>query len=280
MQRALKVLSSALPLILAVCVGWLTLRSIGPPEFGVRVIGRTNDTTGLLQVIYEVTNRTSRDVTFALASAATRTVAGWRAASKEEQREMQISRMLGRRTAAAVRIVARSADLAVRGQVQYEKQDTPLKKRMKMLARRMGLPYRLRASVGSVWGDAIPFGVIRLPAVETSGESFLLATTAEGVWPRPPFTPPAHNFTVRNKPAAVLDLYRELSHAEVTVTPSVSLFGAEITIEPDHNIYDASEALHLIEDALRDQAGIVVTERSSNSVTFTWHERAKLKTSR
>lgn len=187
--------------------------------------------------------------------------------------------MLGRQTAAAVRIVARSGDLAVRGQVQYEKQDTPLKKRMKMLARRVGLPHRLRAAVGSVWGDAIPFGVIRLPAVETSGKPFLLATTAEGVWPRP-FTPPAHNFSVRNKPVHVLDLYRAFSRAEVKVTPSVSLYGAEITIEPDHNIYDASEAIHLIEDALREQAGIVVCGRSSNSVTFTWDEKATLKTAR
>ena len=279
MQRRLKVISGTLLLILAVSVGWVILRSTDPPEFGVRVIGRTNDTTGQLQIIYEITNRTSRDVTFALASAATRTLAGWRAASKEEQRHMEISRMLGRRTTAAVWIVARSGDLAVRGRVQYEKQDTPLKKKMKMLARRVGLPSRLWASVGSVWGDAIPFGVIRLPAVETSGKPFLLATTAEGVWPRP-FTPPAHNFSVRNMPVHVLDLYRQFSRAEVKVTPSVSLYGAEITIEPDHNINDASEAIRLIEDALREQAGIVVSERSSNSVTFTWDEKAKLKTSR
>ena len=186
--------------VVAFGLAWLALRSPGPPAFGVRVVGRTNDTTGQFQVFYEITNRTSGDVTFALASAATRTVAGWRAASKEEQRGMQISRMLGRRTAAAVRIVARSGDLAVRGQVQYEKQDTPLKRRMKMLARRAGLPCRLWASVGSVWGDAIPFGVVRLPAVETSGKPFLLPTTAEGVWPRP-FTPPAHNFSVRNRPS-------------------------------------------------------------------------------
>lgn len=264
--------------VVAFGLAWLALRSPGLPVFGVRFIGRTNDTTGQLQVFYEITNRTS-NVTLALGSAATRTVTGWRAASKEEQREMEICRVLGRRTAAAVRIIARSGDLAVRGQVQYEKQDTPLKKRMKMLARRVGLPHGLWASVGSVWGDAIPFGVIRLPAVETFGKPFLLATTAEGVWPRP-FTPPAHNFSVRNKPVHVLDLYRQFSRAEVKVTPSVSLYGAEITIEPDHNIYDASEAIHLIEDALREQAGIVVCERSSNSVTFTWDEKAKLKTAR
>jgi hypothetical protein len=279
MQQARKLLFYALLVVLAVSIGWFTIRSVDPAEFGVRVIGRTNDTTGQFQVIYEITNRTTRDVTFALGSAATRNVAGWRAASKQEQREMQISRMLGSRRAEAVRIVARSGDLAVRGQVQYEKQDTPLKKRVKMLARRMGLPYRLWASVGSVWGDAIPFGVIRLPSVETSGKPFLLPTTAEGVWPRP-FTPPAHNFSVHNRPAAVLDLYRAFSRAEVKVTPSVSLYGAEITIEPDHNVYDASEAIHLIEDALREQARIVVAERSSNSVTFTWDERATLKTSR
>jgi hypothetical protein len=269
MHQALRILFSGLLLVVAVGVGALALRSIGPPDFGVRVIGRTNDTTGQLQVIYEVTNRTNRDVEFALASAATRTVAGWRVAPKEEQREMQISRMLARGTATAVRIVARAGDLTVQGQVQYEKEDTPVRRKMKMLARRMGLPYRFWASVGSVFGDAIPFGVIRLPAVETSGESFLLATTAEGVWPRPPFTPPAHNFSLRGNPAFVLDQYRALSRAEVRVTPSVSLFGPEITVEADHNLQDLSEGIHLIEDALREQAGIVVTQRGSNSVTFT-----------
>jgi hypothetical protein len=138
-----------------------------------------------------------------------------------------------------------------------------------MLARRTGLPHRFWASVGSVFGDAVPFGVIRLPAVETSGESFLLATTAEGVWPRPPFTPPAHNFSLRGNPAFVLDQYRALSRAQVKVTPSVSLFSPEITVEADHNLQDLSEGIHLIEDALREQAGIVVTQRGSNSVTFT-----------
>ena len=269
MHQAFRISFSGLLIVLAAGAGALALRSIGPPDFGVRIIGRTNDTTGQLQVIYEVTNRTSRDVVFALASAATRTVAGWRAAPKEEQREMQISRMLARRTATAVHIVARVGDLAVRGQVQYEKADTPARRRLKMLARRMGLPHRFWASVGSVFGDAVPFGVIRLPAVETSGESFLLATTAEGVWPRPPFTPPAHNFSLRGNPAFVLDQYRALSRAQVKVTPSVSLFSPEITVEADHNLEDLSEGIHLIEDALREQAGIVVTQRGSNSVTFT-----------
>jgi len=193
---------------------------------------------------------------------------------------MQISRMLARRTATAVRIFAKVGDLAVRGQVQYEKEDTPARRKMKMLARRMGLPHRFWASVGSVWGDAVPFGVIRLPAVETSGESFLLATTAEGVWPRPPFTPPAYNFSLRGNPATALDLYRTLSGAEVKVDPSVSLYDEKITVEPNHDIYEASEGIRLIEDALREQAGIVVTQRGSNSVTFTWDGRAKLKTSR
>lgn len=266
-------------MVVAVGLGWLALRSIGPADFGVRVIGRTNDTTGQLQIIYEITNRTGKDVSFALASADLRTAAGWRAAPKQEQRELEISRMLARRTATAVRITARAGDLAARGRVQYEKEDTPLVKKVNWLARRMGLPHRFWASVGSVWGEGIPVGVIRLPAVQTSGQPFLLATTAEGVWPRP-FTPPARNFSVHNRPAAVLDLYRAFSRAEVKVMPSVSLHGAEITIEPDHNVYDASEAIHLIEDALREQAGIVVAERSSNSVTFTWDERAKLKTSR
>jgi len=267
-------------MFVAAGVGWVALRSVGPPDFGVRVVGRTNDTTGQLQVIYEVTNRTSRDVTFALASAATRTVAGWRAASKEEQRELHISRMLGRRTAAAVRIVARSGDLAVRGQVQYEKEDAPLKQRMRMLARSMGLPHRFWASALSVWGDGVPVGVIRLPAVETSGKSFLLATSAEGVWPRPPFKPPAHNFSLQGNPGFILDQYRKMSRSEVKVEASVGLHGPAVTVEPNHDVWDISEGIHLIEDALREQAGIVVAERSSNSVTFTWDERAQLKTSR
>jgi hypothetical protein len=193
---------------------------------------------------------------------------------------MQVSRMLARRTATAVRITARVGDLAVRGQVQYEKEDTPLRKKVKMLTRRMGVPHRFRASVGSVWGDAIPFGVIRLPAVETSGQSFLLATTAEGVWPGPPFTPPAHNFSLRGNPGFLLAQYRELSRSEVKVDASVSRYGPAVTVEPDHDVWDVSECIRLIEVALREQAGIVVTQRGSNRVTFTWDERAKLKTSR
>jgi hypothetical protein len=57
MHQALRILFSGLLLVVAVGVGALSVRSIGPPDFGVRVIGRTNDTTGQLQVIYEVTDR-------------------------------------------------------------------------------------------------------------------------------------------------------------------------------------------------------------------------------
>jgi len=31
-------------------------------------------------------------------------------------------------------------------------------------------------------------------------------------------------------------------------------------------------------DALGEQAGIVVAQRASNSVTFTWHEKGKVNT--
>jgi hypothetical protein len=100
------------------------------------------------------------------------------------------------------------------------------------------------------------------------------------VWPDPPFEPPRHNFSIRGNPASALDLYRTLSGAEVKVDPSVSLYGEKITVEPNHDIHEASEGIRLIEDALREQAGIVVTRRDSNRVTFTYNEGAKLKTQR
>jgi len=168
----------------------------------------------------------------------------------------------------------------VRGQLQYEKDYSPLKRKMRTLARRAGLPPRFWAPLGSVFGDTVPFGVIRLPQVETFGHPFLLATTAEGVWPDPPFEPPRHNFSIRGNPASALDLYRTLSGAEVKVDPSVSLYGEKITVEPNHDIREASEGIRLIEDALREQAGIVVTRRDSNRVTFSYNEGAKLRAQR
>lgn len=280
MRQARKDLFFGSLLVVLVGAGWFVFRSIGPADFGARVIGRTNDASGQLQIIYEVTNRTSKDIVFALASVATRSATGWRVVEKREQPEMHVSRMLARQSATAVRMITRPGDAAVRGQLQYQQDDSPLRRKMKMLARRAGLPLRLWASPGSVWGDAIPFGVIPLPEAETSGHPFLLATTADGVWPEPSFAPPLHNFSIRGNPAMVLDAYRTLSGAEVKVDPSVSLFGAKITVEPNHDIQEVSEGIRLIEDALREQAGIVITRRDSNRVTFTYNEGAKLKTQR
>jgi hypothetical protein len=174
-----------------------------------------------------------------------------------------------------VRVVAGAGDTAVRGVVEYERDDSPLAVKLKALARRAGLPRRLWVPPDTLFGEH-PFGVIQLPEIETTGRPFMLATTAEGVWPAPAFVPPSHNLSIRGNPAAVLEVYRALSRAEVKVDSSVSLYGPNIAVEPNHDVVDVSEAIHLIEEALREQGGIVVTQRGSNSVSFTWEERARV----
>jgi hypothetical protein len=188
--------------------------------------------------------------------------------------------MLGRRSAAAVWIIAWPGDDAVRGTVKYEKEDGPLKAKMRHLARRMGLPRRFWAPNETITGNH-PVGHIRLPEVETRGPAFLLATTAWGVWSgRPLDTSQHHNGYMSGDASQILDLYQKFSGLAVKTDPSVPLYSDRITVDPDHDISSASEVTRAIEDALREQGGIVVAARGSNSVTFTWDEKGKINSRR
>jgi hypothetical protein len=192
--------------------------------------------------------------------------------------ELRASRMLARRSAVAVRIIVAAEDVAVLGTVEYEKKDTPRMAKMRWQARRAGLPRRLWLPPDNTFGNA-PFGVIQLPVVETKGRAFLLETTVRGVWPQLPFGPILRNFTFGGNAARMFDYYREFSGVAVKADPSVSLYGGDIQVCPDHDneIREQSDLIRLIEDALREQAGIIVTQRGSNTVTFTWDEKAKFK---
>jgi len=281
MQPGAKSLVFAFLIVVLLGGSWLVFRSTGPADFGVRVIGRTNNPAGRLQIIYEITNRTSKDVIFALASVETATGTGWHVETRKqwgEQRELRATRMLGRRSASDVRIIAGAGDTTVRGRVEYEKEDSPLAAKTRKLARRMGLPRGLWAPQHSILG-VHPSVLIRLPEVETRGPPFLLATTAAGVWPEPAFERAhRHNGYMRGWPSQILDHYREFSGVAVRVDPSVPLYSSDITVNPDHDLSGVSEVTRAIEDALREQAGIVVAQRASNSVTFTWHEKGKVNT--
>jgi hypothetical protein len=266
--------------LLAVGAGLLVLRLQDSGDFAVRVIGRTNDAAGQVQIIYEITNRTSRDVVFGLASVEARTDTGWQAASNSNTHtEIRINRSLEAMSVSAIRIFAPPGGKAVRGELQYEKDDGLLKRNLRTFARRVGLPRQVFDPRSSVLHDPrIPFGSIKLPEVETSGNPFLLASDAAGAWPTP--EPSHHNYTfTKLELATVLKLYREMSGAELQVHQRVDSLRAKITVDPQRDV-TMPEAVRLIEKALREQAGVVVTHQDSNHVTVTYDETLKVNRAR
>jgi hypothetical protein len=282
MRRRVRYLVFASLFVVVVGTGWLVLRP-DPGGFSVRVIGKTNSPAGHLQIIYELTNKSAKDIVFALTRVEIRSNEGWHEvteAQSEGQRELGVPRMLGRRSAAAVRIIAGPGDAAVRGTVEYSKEDGPLRAKMMRLAGRIGLPSRFWALNDPVFGSH-PVGHVRLPEVERQGPPFLLTTTAWGVWPAPPLDTSQHyNGYMSGPPSQILDLYQKFSGLTVKTDPSVPLSSDRITVDPDHDLSSASEMIQAIEDALREQGGIVVAARTSNSVTFTWDEKGKMNSRR
>jgi hypothetical protein len=74
----------------------------------------------------------------------------------------------------------------------------------------------------------------------------------------------------------VLHIYRELMDAQIDMQMPPEALNALITLQTEPNIAE-SEAARLIEDALREQAGIVVTRVDDKNLKVTFDNAVKRK---
>ena len=77
-------------------------------------------------------------------------------------------------------------------------------------------------------------------------------------------------------PPVVLDFYREASGLQLVTSSHVSKMSARITIQPAGTV-EKAEMLKLVEKALLEQAGIVITKLDDKRASVTYNDALPVK---
>jgi hypothetical protein len=261
-------------LLLAGAIAFLVLIQGKPDDFPVRWVGTRIDSAGRLHFIYEISNRTSKslDVHLVLETRHERT--GWWKASNNNLLENAQIRRLNAKATSEVDIIAPPEGTAIRGELQYRKDDGRIVRKLRAFGYQLGLPRRWVMPGPSAFGDGYPFGSISLPVVEKeSGQATAPPVAAPAG--RPSADVPAGTIKLLNVDLwRALDIYAALADTELQIDEQVRILPTRITIENDRDLTRA-EAVGLFEQVLRDQAGIVLTRVGTEHIAVRYDESLK-----
>ncbi len=152
-------------IVLVAAVG-LTAGLRSPRTYIANPVQKTNDASGKLHVIYELTNMTSKELVFGLATVEAWDRSGWHSVSERSiQREVGLPRGLAARSACVVHVVGPSGSLAMRGTLEYETHETRLRRTVRRFGTGLGLPFEWFVPRRSIYGT-VPVAVIDLPEVQ------------------------------------------------------------------------------------------------------------------
>jgi hypothetical protein len=285
------------PLALVVLAAALFRGSGAPGQVSARLVGRTFDSSGQAHIVYEITNGTSSAIDLSvsvLEAHHERTgwwdVYGWPTAWRME-RTAGVAQNPGRatlhaRSAAQLEILPprfRSEGSALRGKVWHIKMEGKTAKQLRSIASRLGLPSRWL-----MWPKP---GLADLPEAELAAAALPaamppVATVPQGT-PAPPIASqpsgdilPAgciklHDVDLRT----VLDIYAELADGRLEIDPRVRALNAKLSLETTQALARAG-AVRLLEQALRQQAGVAVRRSETNCIEVTLDERPKGESAR
>lgn len=252
--------------IAAVLVALNQRDSVG---FAARVLGTTN-AGGQLHVIYEISNRTSKLLDFDVLRLETRHLTGWWKSSDKIWHFDNTSGRLNARSKAQLDILAPYSGAAIRGELQYKKDESQIVEYLRRMGGHLGLPRR--------W--VMPRLInIKLPEVQTE-RSRIAAPPATSPFPAAAQSSEetfrAGRFRCSNVGlGTILDNYAFLADAELVVDPRVRTLTATLTFENSQDM-TRSELVRLFEQALRDQAGVVVKRLDTGRIEVKYDETAKV----